>query len=504
MSGYARLLADIRTYAAVACILAFTCVAPAATIDRLPTAGQVLDRYVRLTGGTAAWRAKRVERDDIEGRTLDGRRVVLRAAVTVSRSGNSISEIQIPQSGSEGIYKGVAWALSHFSGVRIKRGTEHEEAILDARMLEEADWRALYPNPRVAGIETIGDERCYKVLLLPSSTERIEWFGIASGLLVKRSSSELSPGGDTPVGYTVEEWAERDGIKQPSIMLAWRGDLQYRLSILSTEYNPKHADLQYPSEVADYLKAERAGKALPNAEEIVERHIFESGGPEFYEMLRTQKITGKLTFVAQNIEGRMETLAAGGGKYYQSTDIPGMGKQEEGSDGEIAWDRSPAIGPRLKPRKNAAALGVTLDAVGMVEWRLLIDHVQTEAEERINDRDCYRIRMTPRDGSQDMIRWYDRNTGLLYRSELALRTDMGDLPVVMTIEEYRDVAGTQAGVQTQVKWPSRVRITASGQDTLFSADEVKLNEPVDDAVFQVPDEIRDLARKKAEAESITP
>src|SRR5580698_7541014 len=240
-------------------------------------------------------------------------------------------------------------------------------------------------------------------------------------------------------------------------MRAWRGDFDYRLKVLSTVYNAAHTGLEYPGEVSEYLKADRAGKALPNAEEIVERHIFESGGPEFYEMLRTQKITGTLTYLAQNIEGRLETWAAGGGKYYQLTDIPGMGKQEEGSDGVIAWDRSPAIGPRVKARTNAATLGVTLDAAGMLEWRVLIDHVRTEAEERVDDRDCYRVRLSPRDGSQDIIRWYDRESGLLYRSALEVKTDMGALPLVMTFEEYRSVA--------EIKWPSRVRIMASGQDT---------------------------------------
>jgi hypothetical protein len=235
---------------------------------------------------------------------------------------------------------------------------------------------------------------------------------------------------------------------------------------------------------------------LPNAEEIIERHIFESGGPEFYQMLRTQKVSGTLSFPSRNIEGRMETWAAGGGRYYQLTDIPGMGKQEEGSDGVIAWDRSPAIGPRVKPRKSANTLGVTLDAAGMVEWRLLIDQVRTEAEERIDGRNCYRVRMVPRDGSEDIIRWYDRENGLLYRSALAVKTDMGALPLVMTFEEYRNVE--------DVKWPSRVRVTASGQDTLFSADEVKLNEPVDDAVFEVPAEIRELAAKKAGSEPAMP
>lgn len=477
---------------AIAASLALAWSLSAATPGSTPAAGAILDRYVKVTGGAAAWRAKRSERDEIEGRTLDGERVVLRATVTLSRLGDSFSDIEVPQKASEGIYRGIAWALSDFSGVRVKNGMEREEAMRDSRMLDEADWRSLYPKSRLAGIETIAGQRCYKVLLLPSPIEKTEWFSVSSGFLVQRASSEISPSGDTPAGYTVEEWAEHEGLKQPRVMLAWRGDFQYRLTILSTAFNthPRHNDFAYPAEVAEYVAADRLGKALPNAEEIVERHIFESGGPEAWEMLRTQQVTGTLTFVARNIEARTETWAATGGRYYQATDIPGLGKQEEGSDGSIAWDRSPAIGPRIKPRKrNPGALGITLDAAGVIAWRLLIEKVRTEAEEHIDGHDCYRVRLTPRDGSPDMIRWYDRATGLLYRSSLAEKTDMGDVPVVLTFEQYRDIAG--------IKWPSRIRATASGQDTIFSADEVKLNEPVDDAIFDVPPEIRDLAQKKA-------
>ena len=64
-------------------------------------------------------------------------------------------------------------------------------------------------------------------------------------------------------------------------MLAWRGDFEYRLRVLDTIFDLKHMDLAYPAEVADYLKAAREGKALPNAEEIVERHIFNPAARNF-------------------------------------------------------------------------------------------------------------------------------------------------------------------------------------------------------------------------------
>jgi len=66
---------------------------------------------------------------------------------------------------------------------------------------------------------------------------------------------------------------------------------------------------------------------------------------------------------------------------------------------------------------------------------------------------------------------------------------MGALPVVMTFEEYRDAAG--------FKWPVRTRMTFSGQSVLFTTAEVKINEPVTNGVFELPDEIRQLADKKA-------
>jgi hypothetical protein len=222
---------------------------------------------------------------------------------------------------------------------------------------------------------------------------------------------------------------------------------------------------------------------------IIERHIYESGGPEAFGNLRTQQIVGSLTFLSTSQEARVETWAANGGKYYQSIDVPGLGKQEEGSNGQVSWERSPALGPRVKSRKGQSNLSVTIDAASVIGWRYFIDQVRTEAEERVDEHDCYRVRLIPRDGSDPIIRWYDKNTGLLYRSSGALSSTMGALPVVTTYEEYRDTGG--------LKWPVRTRMSFSGQNLLFTTAEVKLNEPVENQVFELPEEIRQLADKKA-------
>jgi hypothetical protein len=45
----------------------------------------------------------------------------------------------------------------------------------------------------------------------------------------------------------------------------------------------------------------------------------------------------------------------------------------------------------------------------------------------------------------------------------------------------------------------QIQMRVSGQEMLFTADEVSLNSSIDDSVFELPEEIRSL--KTAEAES---
>jgi hypothetical protein len=477
-------LSKPRTTGLLLISLVVLCIGGFADNTSQVTAATVLDRYVRVTGGANLWHAQKSETDDIEGRALDDDRIVLRATITTTRSGDSVSAVHVPQEATEGVFKGTAWAVSRFSGVRIKHGAERDEAIRDSRMLEEGDWRSIYPHAQFAGIENLNGQLRYKIQL---SSQTAEWFDADGGLLVRRETSELSPAGPVAVGFTVERWTEHAGLKQPSSLLAWRGDFHYRLT-LNTAYN-NTSRLWLPVAVSEYLVAERAGTALPNAEEIIERHIYESGGLDAFENLKTQRITGTLTFLSSNTEAHVDSFASDGGRYYQAVDVPGLGLQEEGSDGAVSWERSPVLGPRIKLQADHNGLGVTLDAAQVVGWRQSIAEVRTEAREQMDGHDCYRVRLMPRGNSPALMRWYDRRSGLLYRTSIALATNMGALPTLMTFEEYRDVAG--------FKWPTRVRMVVSGQNLLFSVGDIRLNEPIESAVFDLPVEVKQIAEKKA-------
>lgn len=444
----------------------------------LPSAGAVLDRYVQVTGGRAAWLSKHVETVELEGRTLDSARVVLRATVTTAKDGSNFTRLAVPEEAQEGIYKGTAWALTKLSGARIKHGLDREEAMRAAHLLEEVRWRVLYPRSRMEGMEDIEGHHTYRIALLPSPHRKIAWFDAASGLLVKRET--VGTAADT---YLVETWRTQDGVTQPSSLLANHNGFDYRLAVLSVQYNREQSFL-YPDAVQTLLDEERAGRALPNAEELIERHIFASGGSGAYENIRTQRVTGTLEFVSRNLAAQTETLSAAGGRYYQAVDMPGFGKNEQGSNGKVAWERSPTLGPRARSRDNLSGLGLTIDAAEVVGWRYLLGSVRTEALEKLDGRDCYRVHIQMRSGADGGTRWYDRETRLLYRNSAPVKTEMGTVPTVLTYMEYAPVEGLQ--------WPVRIHMEMAGQEMMFTARSVQLNQPIEDSAFGLPDDVRNL------------
>ena len=320
----------------------------------------------------------------------------------------------------------------------------------------------------------------------------MEWFDLDTGLLTKKTWWEASTSGPLLVTSTVERWRMQEGLLQPSEMLVQRGELKYRVAVLKVEYwaAAKPEALKYSDEVGVYLAQDRAGKALPNAEELIERTHLRIGW-------------GRVVPDDQDADDPRDTGlphtwdgGADGGlfcswwKVYQTVDIPGLGKQEEGSDGSVVWERSPVLGPRAKTRRGLNGLGMTLDAAEVIGWRYLVGQARTEALEQIDGRDCYRVRLTAKNGGLAALRWYDKSTGLLYRASISFKSDMGDVPAVLTYEEWRRVEG--------LKWPVRIRIAAAGQDMLFAADEVALNSSIAKDVFEVPEDIRKLAETRAD------
>ena len=86
---------------------------------------------------------------------------------------------------------------------------------------------------------------------------------------------------------------------------------------------------------------------LPTAAQVLDRYIEVTGGKEAYAKVKSVSMLGTMEIKGQNVRGDMKMYRVDGGKYYTVVDLPGIGKQEDGSNGSVVWDKT-VLGPRLK------------------------------------------------------------------------------------------------------------------------------------------------------------
>ena len=74
-----------------------------------------------------------------------------------------------------------------------------------------------------------------------------------------------------------------------------------------------------------------------------------TGGKAAYEKMRTQVTSAVMEFIGKGVKANMTMYHASPNKSYMVTEIQGIGKMEEGTDGSVVWERSAIKGPSSRP-----------------------------------------------------------------------------------------------------------------------------------------------------------
>jgi len=125
-------------------------------------------------------------------------------------------------------------------------------------------------------------------------------------------------------------------------------------------------------------------------------------------------------------------------------ELPGVGKMEEGFDGETAWEMSALQGPRIKEgeEKDASVRASKLTSLG--SWRDDYTSARTLGVEDVDGKPAWKVELTPKDKeAKPEIYYFDQKTVLLVRVTQTLPTAMGDIPVEAGFSDYRLVDGIQ-------------------------------------------------------------
>lgn len=227
----------------------------------------------------------------------------------------------------------------------------------------------------------------------------------------------------------------------------------------------------------------------PTAEQVLDRYVEVTGGKDAYAKVKSVSMVGTMEIKGQGVKGEMRMYRLDGGKYYTVVDLPGIGKQEDGSDGKVVWDKT-VLGPRLKTGvekflATCATTALSEYGRGALEKDSCYAKAEYVGEEMYEGKSVYKLRMTPKQGKPEE-QYYDKQTGLLAKTRMIMPSPMGEVPIVAIVNEYREVDG--------VKTPVKLTNEMGAVSMIMTFTTVKFNDTVPDAMFMLPPEIQALVK----------
>jgi hypothetical protein len=210
-----------------------------ATAQKAPTADEILDRYVAVTGGVAARKAVRSEImkavAEVKAQGISGPTESYRDGKNYYMS----MEIQGAGKVETGMYNGIVWQNSAIMGPRVMTGEEKDFYEREALLDKDVNWRTIYRSAVLEGEELVDQKPVYKVVLTPKDSGKPEtrYYDKASGLLVKSTVITPSPMGDIPADQLFSDYRAVAGVKAPHKTVTRMGAMEMTVTITSIEFN---------------------------------------------------------------------------------------------------------------------------------------------------------------------------------------------------------------------------------------------------------------------------
>jgi hypothetical protein len=225
---------------------------------------------------------------------------------------------------------------------------------------------------------------------------------------------------------------------------------------------------------------------LPGAESILDRYIEVTGGKSAYARLHNILSQGSFYVVGSRVRGTIKAYEAEPNKSLSILEIEGGERIEEGTTGDIAWNRSSRQGPHLMEgdEKSIALREATFNS--KLYWRKLYNKVECTGIENVGEQKCYKIVFTPALGQQ-ISKYYDVESGLLVKGLIMVNSPAGMIASENYYSDYREFMG--------VKFSHKLVHRVGMEETVVVLDSVRCNVDIAWYRFDPPPEIKALLAK---------
>jgi hypothetical protein len=208
--------------------------------------------------------------------------------------------------------------------------------------------------------------------------------------------------------------------------------------------------------------------AAPAASEIVARHVKAVGGVAAWKRVSSMKIRGTFEMPGQGISGSLEMFAARPSNMLVRVTIEGLGKIESAYNGQHGWSIDPMAGASLQTGRE---LLDTKDDAWFDSQLYEPDFVKsmtTIGAEDFDNRRTYKVQFILQSG-REQFEYFDAETGFAIGSESRRETQMGVIPTVSIMRDYKPFGGVMQPtlvIQRPLGIEQVVRITSIDIDAV--------------------------------------
>jgi hypothetical protein len=218
-------------------------------------------------------------------------------------------------------------------------------------------------------------------------------------------------------------------------------------------------------------------------EKILDSYIAATGGLENYKKLVNRYSEMTLSIPAAGIDLDIEFYNARPNRVFSVASSEALGEIRRGTDGIVFWENSLMSGPRLLEGEelSSALREATFDRYS--QWRNYYTSAEYMETDTIDGKTAYKVIMTPAEGEPETC-YFDAASGFMIRVESVFKHEMGDLPLVVNLDDYRAV--------DNILLPYKTTVQVMGQDRLIMLDSVSHNINMPDSLFAIPPDIQEL------------
>ncbi len=225
---------------------------PPAAASTMPSVDQILNRYVEVQGGRAAWQ-KLTSRVTIG--TIEVPSMQLSGAIEFHEKAPDrfLGVVTINGASFRQGYDGTAgWTDDPANGLRDQAGLELAETRRESDFYHTLDLRKLYSKLTLTGKEKIGDRDTYVIeAALPEGGEPDRmYFDVQTGLALRVTSQRHGPDGVSQIREDLEDYREVDGVKLPFIIRQANGATVEIITISEYHHNVPLEDGQFAKPAA--------------------------------------------------------------------------------------------------------------------------------------------------------------------------------------------------------------------------------------------------------------